>query len=135
MRRTLGVASALLSIASIAVAADSKTDSVKRINEAATVFGEINSTPDKGIPQEILEKAQCVGIVPNLKRAGFIVGGKYGKGVIVCRASNGRGWTGPSTIRIEGGSVGLQIGAGETDLVFAVMNQRGVQKLLKISSQ
>ncbi len=110
--------------------ADSKSDVVKRINEAATVFNEINAAPDKGIPGEILEKSQCIGIVPNLKRAGFIVGAKYGKGVLVCRASNSAGWSAPSTIRIEGGSVGLQIGAGETDLVFAVLNQSGMQKLL-----
>jgi len=105
-------------------------DAEKRVDEAAKVFEEINATPDKGIPQDILEKAQCVGIVPGLKRAGFIVGAKYGKGVLVCRTSGGNGWTGPSTIRVEGGSVGFQIGAGETDLVFAIMNERGMQKLL-----
>jgi len=130
MIKIFGLSAAALTLAAVGVAADNKADSVKRINEAATVFEEINAAPDKGIPKDILEKAECVGIVPNLKRAGFIVGGKYGKGVITCRTSTGRGWTGPSTIRIEGGSVGLQIGAGETDLVFAVMNQRGVQKLL-----
>lgn len=114
----------------MAIGAESKEDAIKRINEAAAVFGEINAAPDKGIPREILEKAQCVGIVPGLKRAGFIVGGKYGKGVIVCRSANTMGWTGPSTIRVEGGSIGLQIGAGETDLVFVVLNERGMQKLM-----
>lgn len=121
---------AALAVGSVAFAGDSKADAVKRINESAAVFQEINGTPDKGIPQDILEKAKCVGIVPNLKRAGFIVGGKYGKGVLVCRAANGRGWTGPSTIRVEGGSIGFQIGAGETDLVFAVLNERGMNKLM-----
>lgn len=110
--------------------ADSKSDVVKRIDEAGKVFQEINNTPDRGIPKEILEKAHCIGIVPNLKRAGFIVGAKYGKGLLVCRAASGGGWTGPSIIKIEGGSVGFQIGAGETDVVFALMGERGLQKLL-----
>lgn len=104
-------------------------DSEKRIRESAAVFTEIMGTPDKGIPNQILERAQCIGIVPNMKRAGFIVGAKYGKGVLVCR--QGSRWSAPSTIRIEGGSVGLQIGAGETDLVFVVMNQSGQDKLLQ----
>ena len=78
---------------------------------------------------EILERAQCIGIVPNLKRAGFIVGGKYGKGILTCRTA--KGWSSPSTIRVEGGSVGLQIGAGETDLVFVVMNKSGQEKLME----
>jgi SH3 domain-containing YSC84-like protein 1 len=114
-----------------AFAADSKSDVTKRIDEAAKVFEEVNNTPDKGIPQEILEKAQCIGIVPGLKRVGFIVGGKYGKGVVVCRSANDVGWSGPSTEIVEGGSIGLQIGAGETDLVFVVMNQGGMDKLLQ----
>lgn len=83
----------------------------------------------KGIPEDLLEKARCVGVIPNLKRAGFIVGGKYGKGVVVCRNENG--WSAPSMVRIEGGSVGLQIGAGETDVVFIVMNERGMDRLMK----
>lgn len=108
------------------------TDAVKHINAAAEVFDEINSTPDKGIPHEILEKAQCIGIVPGLKHGGFIVGAKYGRGVLVCRTNRLRGgWTGPDFIRIEGGSFGLQIGAGETDLIFVVMNQHGVDKLMQ----
>jgi lipid-binding SYLF domain-containing protein len=102
---------------------------MKRITEAGAVFTEINSAPDKGIPHDILERAQCIGIVPNMKRAGFIVGAKYGKGVLVCRT--GHGWSAPSTIRIEGGSVGFQIGAGETDLVFVVQNRSGENKLME----
>src|SRR5712691_4548217 len=76
----------------------------RRIHESAVVLGEVMGADDKGIPQDFLEKAQCVGVVPNLKRAGFILGGKYGKGVVVCR-ENGRAWSAPSTIRIEGGSI------------------------------
>jgi len=103
----------------------------KRIAESAVVLSEIMHAKDKGIPEDLLEKAQCVGVVPNLKRAGFIVGAKYGKGIVVCRGPEARGWSAPSTIRIEGGSVGLQIGAGETDVVFIVMNQRGMDKLMR----
>jgi lipid-binding SYLF domain-containing protein len=106
-----------------------KNDNEKRIREAANVFNEIMSTPDKGIPEDILNKAQCIGIVPSLKRAGFIVGAKYGKGVLMCRTANG--WSAPSTIRVEGGSFGFQIGAGETDLVFVVRNRSGEDKLMK----
>lgn len=103
----------------------------KRIHESAMVLSEIMSAGDRGIPRDMLEKAQCVGIVPNLKRVGFIVGAKYGKGVLTCRVPDAVGWSAPSTIRIEGGSIGLQIGAGETDVVFAVMNQSGVNKLMR----
>jgi len=119
----LAVAPALL------FAAKDSSDSFKRIDASTTVFNEIMSAPDKGIPQDVLDKAQCVGIVPGLKRAGFIVGAKYGKGVLVCRTANA--WSAPATIRIEGGSVGLQIGAGETDLVFVVMNKSGEDKLME----
>ena len=84
--------------------------------------------PDKGIPEDLLGRANCVAIVPGLKRLGFIVGAKYGKGVLTCRTVEG--WSAPSTIRIEGGSIGFQIGAGETDLVLLVMNERGKAKLL-----
>lgn len=110
-------------------AKDKSDSSDKRIRESAAVFNEIMGAPDKGIPQEILEKAQCVGIVPSLKRAGFIVGAKYGKGVLTCRT--GTSWSAPATIRVEGGSFGFQIGAGETDLVFIVMNKSGEDKLLQ----
>lgn len=101
----------------------------KRVDASTEVLSEILHAKDKGIPEDLLRKAECVGIVPSLKRAGFIVGAKYGKGVVVCRTA--RGWSGPSTIRVEGGSFGLQIGAGETDLVFIVMNRHGVDNLMK----
>ncbi len=116
--------------AAIVFAADSKDQVLRRIDEAAKVFGEVNSAEDKGIPHELLERAQCVGIIPGMKRAGFIIGGNYGKGVLVCRTGvRDLGWSGPSMIRAEGGSIGLQIGAGETDVVFIVMNTRGMEKL------
>jgi lipid-binding SYLF domain-containing protein len=102
----------------------------KRLNEAASVLSEIMATPDKGIPHDLLEKAHCIVIVPGLKTAGFIVGGKYGKGYLSCRSKSGSGWSAPATVRIEGGSVGFQIGGSETDLIMLVMNEGGEGKLL-----
>jgi lipid-binding SYLF domain-containing protein len=104
-------------------------DPEKRVRVSGEVLNEIMNTPDKGIPHDLLEKSECVGVIPNLKRAGFIVGAKYGKGVVVCRTNTG--WSAPSTVIVEGGSVGLQIGAGETDLVFIVMNHRGMDDIMK----
>jgi SH3 domain-containing YSC84-like protein 1 len=120
----------LLTTATLSSAA-SANESERRIRESTAVLREILEAKDKGVPEDLLEMAQCVGVVPNLKRAGFIIGAKYGKGIGVCRESNGRGWSAPSTIRIEGGSIGLQIGAGETDVVFIVMNKRGMDKLME----
>jgi SH3 domain-containing YSC84-like protein 1 len=103
---------------------------VKRLDEAAAVFSEIMGAPDKGIPQEMLENAHCIVIVPGLKTAAFVLGGKYGKGYVSCRNKNGPGWSAPGTVRIEGGSVGFQIGGSQTDLIMLVMNERGADKLL-----
>ncbi len=103
---------------------------VKRLDEAAAVLSEIMATPDKGIPEDMLGNAHCIVIVPGLKTAAFIVGGKYGKGYMSCRNKSGVGWSAPGTVRIEGGSVGFQIGGSETDLILLVMNARGVDKLL-----
>jgi lipid-binding SYLF domain-containing protein len=102
----------------------------KRLNDAAVVFSEVMDAPDKGIPQELIENAHCIVIVPDLKTAAFVVGGKYGKGYLSCRNKSGRGWSAPGTVRIEGGSVGFQIGASSTDLIMLVMSERGADKLL-----
>jgi lipid-binding SYLF domain-containing protein len=119
-------------VAALAVAPLLAKDSepVKRLNEAAAVFSEIMGAPDKGIPQDLLGKAHCVVIVPGLKTAAFIFGGKYGKGYLSCRNKSGTGWSAPGTVRIEGGSVGFQIGGSETDLIMLVMSERGADKLL-----
>ncbi|MGA2589102.1 MAG: lipid-binding SYLF domain-containing protein [Bryobacteraceae bacterium] len=101
----------------------------KRLGEAASVFSEIMAAPDKGIPQDLFEKAHCIVIVPGLKTAAFIFGGKYGKGFLSCRHRGG-GWSAPAAVRIEGGSVGFQIGGSETDLIMLVMNAGGEGKLL-----
>jgi SH3 domain-containing YSC84-like protein 1 len=105
-------------------------DAQERVQKSGEVLSDIMRAQDKGIPQDLLAKAQCVGIVPGLKKAGFIVGAKYGKGTVVCRENSGR-WSAPAMIRIEGGSIGLQIGAGETDVVFIVQNRDGMNKLLQ----
>ena len=102
----------------------------RRLNEAATVFSEVMAAPDRGIPQDMLENAHCIVIVPGLKTAAFIFGGKFGKGYLSCRNQNGLGWSAPGTVRIEGGSVGFQIGGSETDLIMLVMSERGADKLL-----
>lgn len=105
-------------------------EALKRIHAANSVFNEIMSGKDASIPQDLLEKAHCAVIVPGMKQGAFIVGAKYGKGVMMCR-KNGGGWRGPATVRLEGGSFGLQIGGGEVDLVLLVMNERGADRLLK----
>src|SRR5690349_8619224 len=105
-------------------------DSVKRLEEASAVFSEVMATPDKGIPEELLANAHCIVIVPSVKTAAFLVGGKYGKGYVSCRSKTGSGWSAPGTVRIEGGSVGFQIGGSTTDLIMLVMNERGAEKLL-----
>jgi lipid-binding SYLF domain-containing protein len=123
------VSLALLSLAPVMYAVQPENGSQKRVTASAEVLSEILHAKDRGIPEDLIAKARCVGIVPSLKRAGFIVGAKYGKGEVVCRTA--RGWSAPATIRIEGGSFGFQIGAGETDLVFIVMNEHGVRDLMK----
>lgn len=106
-------------------------EAVERLTLAKTVFEEVMATPDKGIPRDLLAKAHCVVIVPSLKKGGFIVGAQYGVGVASCRDAEKKGWTAPSTVRLEGGSIGLQIGGGETDVIMLVMNQTGADKLMK----
>ncbi len=121
------ILAATLAIAPL-VAKDS--DSVKRLSEATAVFSEIMATPDKGIPQDLIDSSHCIVIVPAMKTAAFLVGAKYGKGYVSCRNKGGTGWSAPGTVRIEGGSVGFQIGGSETDLIMLVMNQGGMDKLL-----
>ncbi|MBZ5675638.1 MAG: lipid-binding SYLF domain-containing protein [Acidobacteriia bacterium] len=104
---------------------------IDRLNDAATVFSEIMDAPDKGIPQDLLEKANCIVIVPGLKKGAFIVGAKYGKGFVSCRDEKAkRNWSAPGAVRVEGGSLGFQIGGSETDVILLVMNKRGADRLL-----
>lgn len=117
--------------ASSLLLAREKNKSAQRLDDAADVIKDIMDTPDKGIPQDLLDKSQCIVIVPGLKKGAFIIGGKYGKGFVNCRKDGGQGWTAPAAVRVEGGSVGFQIGGAETDVVLLIMNERGMQKLLK----
>ena len=103
---------------------------VERVDKATEVLTEIMGTPEKAVPSDLLSKAHCVAIVPGVKKVGLGLGAKYGKGVITCRGADGSGWTGPSTVRIEGGSIGFQIGGSSTDVVLLVMNKKGKDKLL-----
>jgi SH3 domain-containing YSC84-like protein 1 len=103
---------------------------VTRLKTSGDVFGEIMRTPDSGIPQELLESSQCIVIVPGMKKAAFIVGGNYGRGFMLCRMESGLGWSAPAGVKVEGGSVGFQIGGSETDVIMLVMNKRGAEKLL-----
>jgi lipid-binding SYLF domain-containing protein len=100
-----------------------------RLEKARMVIQELSNTPDKGIPDAVVEKAVCIAVVPSLKKAGFVVGAQYGQGVVTCRT--GHGWSAPVFIRMAGGSFGFQIGAQGTDLVLVAMNQHGLQDLLK----
>ncbi len=129
MRRILATTLALVPWA-LAPLLAKDNEPAKRLVEAAAVFSEVMAAPDKGIPDEMLEHAHCIVIVPGLKTAAFVFGGKYGKGYLSCRNKSGAGWSAPGTVRIEGGSVGFQIGGSETDLIMLVMNERGADKLL-----
>jgi lipid-binding SYLF domain-containing protein len=111
-----------------AYAAEKEAD--KRLAAAADVMTEIMATPDKSIPEDLLNKSECVVVVPGLKKGAFIVGGKYGRGFFVCRKASGVGWGSPGAVKVEGGSFGFQIGGAETDVVMLVMNKGGVNKLL-----
>lgn len=108
---------------------DPKTD--ERLGNAANLFSEVMGTPDRAIPQGLLNKAYCVVLVPGLKKAAVVVGGKFGRGYAVCRAAGGEGWGPPAAIRIEGGSVGAQIGVSSTDVVLLIMNSGGMRRLTK----
>ena len=121
----------LVSTLAIAPLLAKDNEPAKRLDEAAAVLSEVMAAPDKGIPQELLENAHCIVIVPDLKTGAFIIGGKYGKGYMSCRNKRGPGWSAPATVRIEGGSVGFQIGGSSTDLIMLVMNERGADKLLE----
>jgi lipid-binding SYLF domain-containing protein len=124
----LGIAG-LLAIGSVnPTFADTPTE---RLQNTTTVLREILNAPDQGIPQELLDQAHCVVIVPGVKSGAFIVGGKYGRGYAACRSRRGVGWGAPAAVRIEGGSFGFQIGGSETDVVMLVMNKRGMDRLLE----
>ncbi len=102
----------------------------ERLEEAAVALQEVMEIPDKSIPQELLARAECIIIVPDLKKGAFIFGAKYGRGFASCRNENGVGWSAPGAVRVEGGSFGAQIGGSETDVFMLVMNKKGMDRLL-----
>jgi SH3 domain-containing YSC84-like protein 1 len=121
----------LLTIFALSAAlASAASDAPVRLKAAAEAFKEVMGIPDRSIPQELLAKAYCVIIVPDLKKGAFIVGGQYGKGFASCRKESGIGWSAPGAVRIEGGSFGLQIGGTETDVFMLIMNKKGMDRLL-----
>ncbi len=113
---------------SVALSAKEETKAAQRIESAAAVLDEIQSTPDSGIPGDVLGSAECVGVVPSLLKGGFVVGARYGRGVASCRTE--KGWSAPAFFIVEGGSFGLQIGGQAVDLVMLVMNDNGMASLL-----
>ena len=112
------------------LAADDKTKNADRLEDSASLFSEVMGTPDRSIPQNLLEKANCIVLVPGLKKAALGIGGKFGRGFVLCRAQGGTGWGSPAAIRIEGGSFGLQIGVSSTDVILLIMNERGMKRLM-----
>jgi len=117
---TIGLAANLLA---------ASDDDVQRLKATAEVLSEIQSTPDKGIPDDLFHKASCAVVIPGMKKAGFIFSGKYGRGFASCRKVDG-GWTPPAGMRIEGGGFGLQAGGSATDVILLVMSQKGMEGLL-----
>jgi len=130
LRGSMITGAALFSLIIPALGADDKEKEADRLHDAATVLTEVMRTPDKGIPEDLLASAHCLVIVPGLKQGAFIVGAKFGKGFVSCREKNGSGWSAPGAVRVEGGSVGFQIGGTETDVILLVMNERGKDRLL-----
>jgi len=114
---------------SVALSAAMSKDEAKRLQNSAEVLQELHATPDKDVPQELWQKAECVVVIPNVKKAAFIVGGEYGKGVMSCRQAGQ--WTAPAFMMLAKGSVGFQIGGQSTDLVLLVMNDNGMKHLLE----
>jgi lipid-binding SYLF domain-containing protein len=114
-------------LATVMIASAEKA--AERLDESAALFREIMGVPERSIPQDLLQKAHCIVIVPGLKKAAFGFGGKYGRGFASCRRKGG-GWGAPGAVRVEGGSFGFQIGVSSTDVVMLVMNERGMEKLL-----
>jgi len=119
---------ATLSLGTLCWADSAREDATERLGNATTVLHEIMGMPDKGIPEEVLEHAKCVAVVPHMIKGGFVFGGKGGKGVATCRTANG--WSAPAFITISGGNWGLQIGVEAVDLVMIIQNEKGMQKLL-----
>ena len=128
MKPVLCVGATLLAAAVVVSAETTKTQR-DRLTEAAIVLDEIRGAADKDVPEDLWEKASCVAVIPSVKKAAFIVGGEYGKGVVSCR--DGSDWSAPSFLMLQKGSVGFQIGGETVDLVLLIMNEHGMKRLLE----
>ncbi len=124
---------AMLGLGTMCWAGSAREDATERLDNSTTVMHEIMGMPDKGIPEEVLEHAKCVAVIPHMIKGGFIFGAKGGKGVATCRTENG--WSAPAFITISGGSWGLQIGVEAVDVVLIIQNQKGMERLLESNFQ
>jgi len=124
---------AILSLGTLCWAGSAREDANERLENATSVMHEIMGMPDKGIPEEVLEHAKCVAVIPHMVKGGLIFGAKGGKGVATCRTKNG--WSAPAFITISGGSWGLQIGVEAVDVVLIIQNEKGMQRLLSSNFQ
>jgi SH3 domain-containing YSC84-like protein 1 len=120
-------------LGSFAGAGEQKKDVSDRLQMATDVLSQMTSAPDKGIPEEVLDSAKCIAVVPHLVKGGFILGGKHGRGMATCRTADG--WSAPAFISVGGGSAGLQIGVEGVDLIMLIMNEKGMQQLLSSKFQ
>ena len=128
MNRRLVVLSAMLGVATLGWSDTNKEQATDRLDNAAKVLHEVMATPDKGIPNEVLEHAKCVAVVPHMVKGGFVLGAEGGKGVATCRTEHG--WSAPAFFTVEGGSFGLQIGVEGIDLVMIIQNDQGMEHLI-----
>ena len=124
---------AILGLGTLCWAGSAREDAIERLNNATAVMHEIMAAPDKGIPEEVLEHAKCVAVIPHMVKGGFVFGAKGGKGVATCRTADG--WSAPAFITISGGSWGLQIGVEAVDVVMIIQNDKGMQRLLSSNFQ
>ena len=128
MLKRLSIITTLCLLVALTAVASDREDDVNRTQKATQVFKEIMNTPDQGIPQDLLESAKCIAIIPGEVKFAFIFGGSYGRGLATCRT--GHGWSAPMFVAIDSGSVGYQIGGSSTDLVMLFMNDHALQSLL-----
>ena len=131
--RKIMLLAALVGLAPFSWAAGSSTDTTHRLEMATTVLHEIMNAPDKGIPEEVLDHAKCIAVVPHMVKGGFVFGAEQGRGVATCRTAHG--WSAPAFFVITGGSWGLQIGVEGVDLVMVIQNEAGMQHLLSSKFQ
>src|SRR5437762_5513611 len=123
----------MVGLSNFAWAGEKKQDVTQRLQLATEVLSQMTSAPDKGIPEEVLDSAKCIAVVPHLVKGGFIFGGKHGRGVATCRTASG--WSAPAFISVGGGSAGLQIGIEGVDLIMLIMNDKGMEQLLSSKFQ